>query len=110
MKYGLSKADIQTIVAVLRQFPEIQQAILFGSRAMETHKPGSDIDLALRGTLCPSTIIRVKQALEDTNLPWFFDVVDESSLSNDALRAHIDTFGKLLYCNPNNVGASSGGT
>jgi predicted nucleotidyltransferase len=103
MKYGLSKADIQTIVEILRRFPEIQQAILFGSRATGTHKPGSDIDLALRGALCPSTIIQVKQALEDTNLPWFFDVVDEPSLSNEALRAHIDSLGKLLYCNPRKV-------
>ena len=50
MKYGLPESAIQKIQAVLRHYPQVEKAILYGSRAKGNYKNGSDIDLTLQGT------------------------------------------------------------
>ena len=49
MKYGLKESVIQQISAILARHPQVNQAILYGSRAKGNYKHGSDIDLTLRG-------------------------------------------------------------
>lgn len=46
MKYGLSENSIKAIHAVLAQNPNIETAVLYGSRAKGNYREGSDIDLA----------------------------------------------------------------
>ena len=46
-KVTLPPASAQKIRATFATFPHIEKAVLFGSRAKGTAKPGSDIDLAL---------------------------------------------------------------
>ena len=58
---------------------------LFGSRARGMFREGSDIDLAL-DTGCPielSVIFRIKNEIEETNIPFFVDVVDVQAASPD---------------------------
>ena len=47
MDTGLTQADIERITAAIKQFPEIEEAVIFGSRAKETYKKASDVDLAI---------------------------------------------------------------
>lgn len=49
MMYGLKERDLHYIRQALEKFPEIDEAILFGSRALGNFKKGSDIDLAIVG-------------------------------------------------------------
>ena len=49
MKIGVSQDDIRLIIDVIKQFPEVQSAMIFGYRAMGNCKRGSDIDIALIG-------------------------------------------------------------
>lgn len=49
MKYGLSDATIAKLCGVFAQFPDIDKAILYGSRTKGNYKVGSDIDLTLIG-------------------------------------------------------------
>ena len=51
-KYGISATNGKWITDILSQFAEVQESILFGSRAKGNFKPGSDIDLAVKGPLC----------------------------------------------------------
>ena len=44
MQYGLKKENIEKIKQVLASFIEIDEAILYGSRAKGNFKLGSDID------------------------------------------------------------------
>ena len=50
MNYGLQDSTIEKINAVFESFPDIKQAVLYGSRAKGNYKPGSDIDLTLHGS------------------------------------------------------------
>ena len=101
MKSGLSKIDHKLISKTIKLYPEIQQAILFGSRAKGTYKKGSDIDIALY--LTPTITDEDKRALLlqlheqlDETLPYFFDLPDVSTITNTQLIKHIDRVGVNL--------------
>lgn len=96
--FGLKAGDLEQIIAVISQFP-VAEAIIFGSRAKETYKNGSDIDLALKGDHLDSAIVRQisYQLNEELNLPYMFDVLNYHTLTSSALIEHIDRVGKSIY-------------
>lgn len=98
MDTGLTEADMNHIRAAIKQFPEIEDAVIFGSRAKGTHKKASDVDLAIKGhAVTPETIQRLSFLLnEELPLPYFFDVIHYESLENQLLVEHIDRVGKSL--------------
>ncbi len=49
MNFGLSDKNLKSIIDALKLHPEIEAAKIFGSRALQTNRPGSDIDIALFG-------------------------------------------------------------
>lgn len=96
-KHGLIKRDKSELLSVFSSHPELQKVILFGSRAMETHRNGSDIDLAI---ISPSkkSVKRIHAELEEeTNIPYFFDVIDLENISTESLKEHIKKYGVVLY-------------
>jgi len=98
MDTGLTQADMRRITAAIKQFPDIEDAVIFGSRAKGTHKKASDVDLAIKGrTVTPETIQRLSFLLnEELPLPYFFDVVHYETLENQLLVEHIDRVGKSI--------------
>lgn len=95
---GLSPKELEILKNVFKKFDDIKEVILFGSRALGTHKTASDIDLAIKGNVDINTLSKLKYTLEeDTNLPYFFDVVIYDNLENMELKKHIDEFGKIIY-------------
>ncbi len=49
VNHGLTDGTVAQIRDALARFPEVEKAILYGSRAKGNYKPGSDIDLTLLG-------------------------------------------------------------
>ncbi len=96
--YGLLERDLQWIEKAIAKYPEIEEAVIFGSRAMGNYKRGSDVDLAVKGARIDRRIInRLSDDLnEEYPLPYFFDVVHYESISNEELKRHIDTVGKII--------------
>ncbi|MBN1352261.1 nucleotidyltransferase domain-containing protein [candidate division KSB1 bacterium] len=99
MKSGLKSRDRQYIVNAIKQFPEIEQATLFGSRALASHKKGSDVDLAVSGKqISHNTVAHLRAMLnEDLPLPYFFDVVCYERIANENLKRHIDEKGIVIF-------------
>ena len=98
MTLGLSGKELDTMTLVFKKFPGIQEAILFGSRAMGTFKPGSDVDIALKGPLSLQVVAHVKALLEEESpLPYTFDIVDYHAIETPAFKEHIDKHGKSIY-------------
>ena len=96
--HGLPAAAVAKIQAILATFPAIEQATLYGSRALGRHRPGSDIDLTLAGEgLDARTMARLDGALDDLLLPWRFDLSVQSSLQSPELIEHIQRVGQLFY-------------
>ncbi|WP_088656072.1 nucleotidyltransferase domain-containing protein [Geofilum rhodophaeum] len=92
---GLGEHATGLIVEALKKVPEVEAAVLFGSRALGTYSPGSDVDIALKGRgINQGLCIRLSGLLnEELPLVWHFDVVHYDQLSNVALREHIDRVG-----------------
>lgn len=103
MNHGLTKRDEGHILEALSRFPEIEKAIIFGSRAMGNHKPGSDVDLAIVGpNIAHTTVLRLRFRLnEDLPLPYFFDVAHYEQIQNANLRKHIDEVGLEIFSRSN---------
>jgi molybdenum cofactor synthesis domain-containing protein len=99
MRYGLSEEQIAEIKDFLARYPEVEKAVLFGSRAIGSWKPASDVDIALFGSQANAALGSVIKfdIEEDTYLPFFFDIVAYSKITNAALKAHIDSKGIVLY-------------
>lgn len=96
--YGLKDSDLEYIINLLKRYPQIDQAIIFGSRAKDTQKSGSDIDLALKGNNISEIVITISGQLNDESpLPYDVDVLDYDSIERTALKEHIDRVGKILY-------------
>lgn len=98
MPYGLAKEDLTTIRQVVQRFPVVEQVILFGSRAKGNYKPGSDIDLAIKGSHIDHDIsVKLAEILnEETMLPYFFNIVHYDLLTEQRLIQHIDRIGITL--------------
>jgi len=98
MAFGLSDDVIQKMQQVFAQFSNLEQVIVFGSRAKGNYKEGSDIDLALKGhALDLSTLQSLEIKLDELLLPYKTDMVIYNTMSNDALKEHIDRVGMVFY-------------
>jgi predicted nucleotidyltransferase len=96
--FGLNDAELQIIIQILKSYPQIEEALIFGSRALNRQRKGSDIDLALKGKDLESMTATIAGKLNDESpLPYFFDVLDYSSIDNPDLKDHIDRVGKQIY-------------
>jgi len=89
--YGLTDSELKTIKETLQNL-NIKKAILFGSRAKGDFKRGSDVDLAVDTNEKKANYL----LNEETNLPYFFDVINLSKIKNENLLSHIKRVGKRL--------------
>lgn len=98
MSFGLPEESLQLIKQTIAQFPEIEQAVIFGSRAIGNYRKGSDVDLAIIGKqINHLTENRLSSILnEELPLPYFFDVVDYTHLTHQKLSEHIKKVGKPI--------------
>jgi uncharacterized protein len=96
---GIDIRHCNLIINTLKQFPEIESAILFGSRAIGNYKNGSDIDIAIKGmSLTADICVKISGILnEELPLPWQFDVIQFESINNNNLTEHINKVGLLIY-------------
>lgn len=98
MKYGLPKTTIEKIRGVFARFPEIDKAVLYGSRAKGNYQAGSDIDLTLYGdALTPDLCDKIANELDDLLLPYTIDLSLFDELDHVKLREHIERVGVTFY-------------
>jgi predicted nucleotidyltransferase len=98
MKYGLKEDVISLINEVFAKYPQIERAVIYGSRAKGNFKNGSDIDLTLEGyELNLSVINSLLNEVDDLLLPYTFDVSIFKQISNADLIEHIERVGKIFY-------------
>lgn len=97
--FGITEKSYQLLLDTFLKHQEIEQVILFGSRAKGIHKKGSDIDLAIKAnTSQPYFIFNLKAYLNEAlPIPYFIDLVDYNSLDYPELKEHIDRVGIPFY-------------
>ena len=89
---------LQLLCSLFARYKEIEQVILYGSRARGTHKPFSDVDITLLGIgLSRSHLNRLMADLDESSLPYFFDISLFAKLTNPDLIEQIERTGVVLY-------------
>ena len=99
MRFGLTENSYTLIINSLTLFPEIETVIIYGSRSMGNHKPGSDIDLALKGEKIDASIVKKISTIlnEELPIPYYVDVLNYAAISNSDLKNHIDEKGRIFF-------------
>jgi predicted nucleotidyltransferase len=97
--FGISDKSYTLLINTLIKQPQIEEVIVFGSRAKGNYKKGSDIDLAIKGKNCTPRLALDLRALinEELPIPYMVDVIDYNSLQQQELKEHIDKVGIEFY-------------
>ncbi|MFH0939506.1 MAG: nucleotidyltransferase domain-containing protein [Planctomycetota bacterium] len=98
-RFGLKETTIQKICVVFARYPQVEQAVLYGSRAKGNYKNGSDIDLTLRGgaDLTLRVLYKIMDELDDLLLPYTIDLSIFSDITDSDVIEHIQRVGMTFY-------------
>ena len=66
------------LITIIRKHVPVGKIYLFGSRARGTNSPASDFDIAIDvgAPIDSAALGLIKEAMEDSNIPFFVDVLD----------------------------------
>jgi predicted nucleotidyltransferase len=96
--FGLSDATLAVIHGILAEFPAVEKAILYGSRAMGKYRNGSDIDLTLLGAGLDARVLgQIAGRLEESPIPYQVDLSLWDQIDHPGLREHIQRVGVVFY-------------
>jgi predicted nucleotidyltransferase len=96
--HGLNDKTVAQIHETLAHYPEVEKALLYGSRAKGNFEPGSDVDLTLLGIGLTSKILgQIQDELEDGLLPYAFDLSILALINQVDLLDHIRRVGVVFY-------------
>lgn len=89
--HGLSAQNLRIIEDIFRKnIPSGIKVVvcIFGSRAKGSHSTYSDVDLLIECDALPSgTLSRIAESLEESSLPYKFDLVDAAKLAPEYERS-----------------------
>ena len=95
---GLKAKYRTAIICILSANERVERAVLFGSRAMETFTPASDIDIALYGDhLTLTDQANLATAIDELPMAQRVDLLLYATVNNEALCRHIEEHGVEWY-------------
>jgi uncharacterized protein len=99
MNFGLKETTISQIHSIFARHPQVEKAMLYGSRAKGNFKNGSDIDLTLMGKqdLNLEILHRIMDQIDDLLLPYTFDLSIFHQISDPDVIDHIHRVGVVFY-------------
>ena len=98
MKFGLEQKTIDQIYSIFAKYNQIDQVIIYGSRAKGNYKKGSDIDLVIKGRDLDLSILQdIELEIDDLLLPYTFDISIFEHLKDPDLIDHIQRVGQVFY-------------
>ena len=94
---GLPPSSSQRLLEVMLKNPGVEEVWLFGSRAMGSHREGSDVDLCLVGeAITHADRLQLMHAIDDLLLPWQVDLALHHELPCELLD-HVNRVGVRLW-------------
>jgi predicted nucleotidyltransferase len=98
VKAGLRETTVEKINAVFSAHSQIEQVILYGSRAKGNYRNGSDIDLTIKGkAVTLSQLLKIENELDDLLLPYKIDLSLLHTIDDPDLLDHIRRVGVVFY-------------
>ncbi len=99
MKYGLKESTIEKIREIFTRYPQVEKAVLYGSRAKGNYQNGSDIDLTMDGgaDLTMNVLYRIMDDIDDLYMPYSFDLSILKDIRDQDVLDHIRRIGVVFY-------------
>lgn len=96
--YGMTNEEFAAITEVFVRFPEVESAILYGSRAKGTNSRFSDIDITLIGDRITRPLLcDLAACIDNLLLPYEVELSVKSWLTYQPLIDEIDQTGVIIY-------------
>lgn len=95
MKFGLKERGLDEIKVLYYLFPEIDEIVIFGSRARGDYSRVSDIDIAIKGDV-DKIMYKIRDYFEESSIIYTVDVVNYISISNQDFKENIDSEGVII--------------
>lgn len=97
-QFGLDRKTLDDFHSVFARYPKVEEVIIYGSRAMGTHRVGSDIDLCMKGRdLNDADCRRIALDLDGLNTPYLVDISVHHLVHSESLLQHIRRVGRSFY-------------
>lgn len=90
--FGLKDEELKELKEYLKK-SNINSSFIFGSRAKGNYKLGSDVDIAVDGDERKASYL----LNEESNLPYYFDIVNINKIKNKNLLDHIKRVEVLFW-------------
>lgn len=98
MSFGLPDSLIEKITNILHNHSEVEEALIYGSRAKGNYREGSDIDMVLKGEHLNETIRnQIFWEIDELNSPYTLDLSIYHQITSQDLIQNIDRVGKSLF-------------
>lgn len=97
-RFGLTETTIEKINSTFSSYPQIEEVLLYGSRAKGNYKSGSDIDLTIKGKSITNRLMnQLSLSLDNLLLPYTIDLSIYHHIDNPDLIDHINRNGIIFY-------------
>ena len=98
MTDGVKDKYRKAIIDILSANERVERVVLFGSRAMGTFSPTSDVDIALSGDeLTLSDHAKLARSIDELSIPQQVDILLHRSIKSEKLLKHIQQHGVEWY-------------
>ncbi|WP_158729076.1 MULTISPECIES: nucleotidyltransferase family protein [unclassified Flavobacterium] len=95
--FGIYPKSFQEIQSIIKDCPSIEEVLIYGSRAKGNYREGSDIDLTILGTPTTADFNKLWHDLDESYVPYKFDISIYNDLKSDSLKEHINRVGKVFF-------------
>lgn len=96
--YGLAERHYAEFVRIFQRYPQIEEVLIFGSRAKGTDRPWSDFDLAVVApTMSGEEFARLWAEVDGLELVFKVDLLHWDKLAQDRLKEKIREEGRRFY-------------
>ena len=96
--YGLTDKSYKELLGILSSIPEIEEVLIYGSRARGDFCRASDVDLSIKGkNVVRHTLAVLNDKLYESHIPQIFDTHIYSDIKNPEFKNNVDKDGKVIY-------------
>ncbi|OHE74629.1 MAG: hypothetical protein A2007_05000 [Verrucomicrobia bacterium GWC2_42_7] len=92
--FGLDERTITAMLCILKKYPEIKRVSIFGSRATNTFKSHSDIDLVCFDDVNESVLSSILCDFDQSSIPYKIDFILYNKITHPLLKQNIDLTAK----------------
>ena len=96
--YGLTEQSYKELMEILSSSPEIEEVLIFGSRARGDYWRASDVDLSIKGkNFARRNLAILNDRLYESHIPQIFDTHIYADIKNQRFKENVDQDGIVLY-------------